>query len=138
MTWWPLICWILGAALWAVPSVLLFRFGSSRFRFLKREYWNPVYSSKAAKQTFGYKHDAFHHFQSAAIIVLALPTAKALGLHLTGINFLLPVMNGVQLLGWITFDLDFLIAWLIVGTAWNVCFPATYGFLSPYHRYVKK
>jgi hypothetical protein len=120
MNCWPLIFVALGAALWAVPSVLLFRFGSSLFRKLKREYWNPVYSSKAAKQTFGYKHDGFHHFQSASVACMLLFGVFA---HHWQIPFT----------WWIAAGIKFTTA----GITWIIFFPVTYGLLSPYHKQIK-
>jgi len=61
------ILWILATISWAAASVLLFRFGTSIFRNLNKMFWNPIYSSQNAKTIGGYKIDAFHLFQSAAI-----------------------------------------------------------------------
>lgn len=118
MTWWPLITEGLAAIFWAAASVLQFRFGSSVFRKLNRNFWNPVYSSKAAKQIGGYKVDAFHLFQSAAIICFLAPVFIGHNWHVLENNLL-----------------DMLAKTVITGAEWTVLFPVTYGLLSPYHKF---
>lgn len=119
MTWWVPISMACSAICWAAASVLEFRYGQSIFQkdnasVKYRNFWHPVFSHNNSKQIFGYKVDAFHLFQSAAIIFFSLPAAKALDWHPTRISLYF-------------IDLDFIICLAIVGTVWNIVFPNAYG-----------
>lgn len=113
---WPLILKGLavaaGAMFWAAASVLLFRFSASVFRNRNPKFWNPVFSSKSAKQIGGFKVDAFHIFQGLALAFL----------------FAAAVINS---------GLTWWMQWAGMSTVWIIVFPITYGLLSPLHGKTK-
>lgn len=116
MNCWPLISEFFAAELFAVMQVIQFRFGDSVFRKLNPEFWNPAVSHHACKKIFGYKVDAWHLCQSAALFCFFLP-------------IIVPH-------NWQVFEhpyLDMGAKLVITGTEWVICFPVTYGLLSPYH-----